>query len=151
MAATLLLVGAHCLLRTGELVQLTSSVVKFDMAKDSAVISLGSTKSGKRAGVIEGVQVRLPWLTKIIAAALTSCCGRYFLGKAFLVGSAKVRQVAFLRRSSSLRFSPLQLAKRRRYRTLENNGKSRRSGHGWPLEALLHRWHLRLGWARDPR
>ena len=70
--ATLLLLGAHCLLRTGELIQITANLVKFDNAWDTAVISLGATKSGKRAGVIESVQVRLPWLVKLLASALNS-------------------------------------------------------------------------------
>ena len=70
--ATLVLVGAHCLLRTGELVQITSNVVKFDATYSTAVISLGATKSGKRAGVVESVQVKLPWLAKLLASALSA-------------------------------------------------------------------------------
>ena len=65
-----MLLGSHCLLRTGELVQITSNMVKFDNALSTAVISLGATKSGKRAGVVESVQVRLPWLVKLLAASL---------------------------------------------------------------------------------
>ena len=68
--ASLLLLGAHCLLRTGELVQISAGMVKFARAFGTAVISLGAMKSGKRAGVIESVQVKLPWLVKLLAAAL---------------------------------------------------------------------------------
>eukprot|EP00438_Fugacium_kawagutii_P036604 Skav217814 [mRNA] locus=scaffold889:91866:92831:+ [translate_table: standard] len=54
-----LLVGYYALLRTGELCDLKSSSISMSSAAKPAVISLGFTKSGKRAGAAESVTLHV--------------------------------------------------------------------------------------------
>jgi len=57
VVATLVLVGAHCLLRTGEVIGLRAGSIQFSDDGEDAVIDLGDTKGGRRRGAKEGVQV----------------------------------------------------------------------------------------------
>ena len=66
--ALLLVVGFDLLLRTGELLRLVARDVTIDTTSVSAVVSLGSTKSGKRQGAMESVTVSNPLVVKLLAA-----------------------------------------------------------------------------------
>jgi len=67
--ATLVLVGAHCLLRTGEIIGLRAGSIQFSADGTDAIIDLGDTKGGRRRGAKESVQVQLPWLVALLRAA----------------------------------------------------------------------------------
>ena len=63
-----ILLGGHCLLRTGELVELAFSQIEWAEDYASCVISLGTTKGGARRGVLESVTVELQWLSLAMRA-----------------------------------------------------------------------------------
>ena len=60
----------HCVLRTGELLALSTRDVSINLSELSAVLDLGFTKSGVRKGVRESITVEQPWLVKALQAAL---------------------------------------------------------------------------------
>ena len=63
-----MIVAAHCLLRTGEMLKLTFGQITWAEDYSSVVISLGTTKSGARRGAAESCQVELPWLAAAMKA-----------------------------------------------------------------------------------
>ena len=69
--AVSLLVGAHCLLRTGELNKLKVGHIQYDAYLTSAVLNLGSTKGSLRRGAQETVSLDLPWLVCLLRALTT--------------------------------------------------------------------------------
>jgi hypothetical protein len=62
--AAAILLGGHCMLRTGELLSASWSSLALDVQATpaSGVLSLGFTKGGSRHGVAESVTIELPWL-----------------------------------------------------------------------------------------
>jgi len=67
-----ILVAAHCVLRTGELVHLAFGQIVWAEDCASAVLNLGVTKGGARRGACESASVELPWLAAALKAwALT--------------------------------------------------------------------------------
>jgi hypothetical protein len=59
VVATLVLVGAHCLLRTGEVIRLRAGSTQFSGDGEDAVIDLGDSEGGRRQGAQEVVQVHV--------------------------------------------------------------------------------------------
>lgn len=61
-----LLVGYYCLLRSGELFDVTSSDIFMASASHPAIISLGLTKGGKRAGAAESATLNVEFVLKML-------------------------------------------------------------------------------------
>ena len=66
MFATLLLIGFHLFLRTGEIMLLRQQDILFCKSGKSCVLNLGFTKTGKRKGLPEQVTLRIPWLITLL-------------------------------------------------------------------------------------
>jgi hypothetical protein len=64
--AVSLLLGHHCLLRTGELTGVLKRDLQFDVAKSTVMVSLGYTKTGKRSGRREEVLCDDPGLAQLL-------------------------------------------------------------------------------------
>jgi integrase len=58
--------AGHCLLRTGELLNLTWGDVELDATLVRGALNLGITKSGARRGVAESVSITQPWLVAML-------------------------------------------------------------------------------------
>ncbi len=102
-------VGAHCILRTGELCSITSAAVELATDLSSAVISLGDTKGGQRRGAQESAEVTASWVAVLLAAAMRGTSpGDLLFGTAaqFRKGFARALAKA---RLTSLGFRPYSL------------------------------------------
>jgi len=67
--AVCIVLAAHCILRTGEVLAIKVADVSFSPLCRDAIISLGETKGGQRRGVKESASVKLPWLVLLLKAA----------------------------------------------------------------------------------
>jgi hypothetical protein len=70
--AAAMIIAFHCLLRTGEMLNLTAGSFAFAANYNSGVINLGKTKIGQRLGINESVTIEEPLVCKFIAARCLS-------------------------------------------------------------------------------
>lgn len=109
--AAAIILGYHCVLRTGELLKLVAGDFVFSDNLDSAVVDLGLTKSGSRRGVKESITITQAWIVKLLRAATLSSLasaplvqgGSYRLRRLFAAGLTALQLTEFGFKPYSLR------------------------------------------------
>ena len=107
--ALTLVLGAHGLLRTGEISKLLKADIHLDASLTSAVVNLGSTKGSHRKRTKETVSIDLPWLVCFAKAAANDMLDGNRFAPADNTFRKKFSEIAHLLGIQGYRFKPYSL------------------------------------------